>query len=248
MSEISSLSIILKKSSYNDSDKIVLLLSSDLGKISAIAKYAKKSIKRNLNLLDVGYILRVHLHVSKNSELLFIKNVEFIEKLNHNDDHNTFYILTYLNELISCVIQPKQDSRLLFKILTDFFISIKGRRKDKRVKILILFQIKFLELVGYKINLSECSNCGKDGDFYKYSLEKSGIVCNNCIDASAIQICKGTKKLITTIDRINFKNTTFSEYIQKELEIISFNNIRKLTTEAVFNKMNNCYNVLKNGI
>lgn len=73
--------IVLKRINYSDSDRIYTLLTSDFGKISAIAKGVRKIKSRKAGHLDLGCIVKVSLAQGKNLYILTqaetVQTVEF---------------------------------------------------------------------------------------------------------------------------------------------------------------------------
>ncbi len=239
---------VIKKNDFNESDKIVTFLTKDFGKISALGKFAKKSIKRNLNLLDFGYLLKIQLNYNSSNEIYFIEKVTVMEQFLNKSFYRKFLIFSFINELLYYVVYGTEESAMLFMETYKFFKKLSLQNNDKRenlLSLLSLFKIKLLNVIGYKIVIDRCVLCGKEENIYDYSLEKMGFICNRCTENRHIlRINKGTKKVLANID----KNIKISMPIVLQLDKIFNANIEKIVTANGYNKINNLYTILNNEI
>ncbi len=239
---------ILKKNHFKDADRIVVIFSEKLGKITALGKFAKKSIKRNLNLLDYGLLLKFYLQSTTTGHYLFINKVELLDKLLNSDNLTLFSLNSYINELISNVVYSNEDSKKIFDLTVDFIKKIKKLKQLNIQSAIIIYQMKLLKLLGYGLNISKCHICGNHKNIENYSLENLAFICNKCNRKNFLQLCKGSLKLIQNIDKIDFANINLSQQIIKEQEMIFFANLRNFLSENRLNKITALYSLLKNGI
>ncbi len=246
--QITTFAIVIKKKDYKDSDKIVSFITEDLGKISAIGKFAKKSIKRNLNLLDFGYLLKVKLRYYSAKELFFIEKITVVENFLPEYNYNKFLITSFVNELLFYVVYGAEESSGLFRLTLEFFRDLSVTDKNRFgliFSVLTRYKIKLLETLGYKIILDKCIVCGEEKTLYYYSLDKIGFICNRCKkDTSGVNVYQGTKKVLANLE----KNIKISMPITSQLDEIFSANMEKIVSINGFNKINRLYAVIKNGI
>jgi DNA repair protein RecO (recombination protein O) len=239
---------LIKKKDYKDSDKIAVFLSKDLGKISGLGKFAKKSIKRNLNLLDFGFLLNVELNQNNSKDIYFIEKVTLMENFLHKTNYRKFLILSYVSELLYYVVYGEEESATLFNETVKFFKTISNIHSENSnvfLSALTLYKIKLLEAIGYKIITDKCVVCGKEDAIFNYSLEKIGFICNKCCEKSeTLTVSKGTKKVIANIN----KNIKLTAPIMLQLDEIFHANIRKIVSINGYNKIRTLGNIIKNGI
>src|SRR5512134_3304740 len=69
-----SLAIVLRWRPYGESDKIVTFLSEDFGKLTGIAKGAKRSRRRFPNSLEALARVRMHFRLRPNASLAFLES------------------------------------------------------------------------------------------------------------------------------------------------------------------------------
>ena len=240
--------IVIKKIDYKDSDKIVTFVSKDLGKITAIGKHAKKSIKRNLNLLDFGYLLSVVLNFKEEKSICFIEKIEVKEKFIKELNYIYLLLISLLNELLNSVIYAQEDSREVFHNISDFYRALGeyDHITEYTYKSITLpFFLTLLGTLGYNVLIDKCINCGLSGEFLNYSLEKAGFLCNKCSQfEKSIKIYKGTLKTIKNIE----KTIKIPEIILNQIQIIFFSSLKNIITENNFKNILKLYRLTKDEI
>ncbi len=235
--------IILKKVDYLDKHKIILFFTKNLSKISAIGLFAKKSIKRKLNLLDYGNFLKISILRKKNYPLYIVQHVDIIDRLIPYEagiEYIAFFQLC--SEIINLVIYDQEDSSELF----DFFISFLKKVKDNESSFfdkLGFFKIMILEKIGLGLNNKRCLICGCNGEFFNYSIEKCGFVCKKC-SKKVLKINPGTIKSFEYINT-GKTNIRLSKEILNDINKIFYVNLYHLRNIENVKKVAKFENYLK---
>ncbi len=245
MSNISTPGIILKKFDFSEKDKIVLLFTLNLSKISAIGIKAKKSQKRKLNLLDYWFLLDIKISTKKKYPLYIIQEVELIEDLTPIDYKPFhFLFLSICNEIISNFTYGLEEAKNLFIFYINFFKFFKFHSQDIIQK-LAIFKVLTLSNFGLKLYNKKCIVCGKEGYFLNYSIEKNGFVCNECFKEGDISLSISTLKSIEFLGKGKF-NVKLSQKMVEEIDKIFYLNLFQLRGEEAIKRLNWLENLLKN--
>ena len=193
--------IMLRRMDLGDYDILVTLFTADRGKISAVAKYAKKSVKRFAGVLELFSVLQVVCNPGRGKGLPVLQEAALIQpfyKIRY-DIQKTAYA-SYWSELINNWMEEGQENRELFRLLRHVLGEL-DRSFISDAELSILFQMRFMELSGFAPDLSHCSVCriATDripDDRVAFDLVKGGLVCKKCADSSArpIWLSKGTVK------------------------------------------------------
>jgi DNA repair protein RecO (recombination protein O) len=152
--------IVLRVGDYAESDKLVTLYSKDLGRITGIAKGAKKSKRRFVNKLEEFSLLQL-LYQNPRTEtgMLFIAEAELLHAhLTLRTDYRRYTTATYLNELMVRFTREADPDSRLFALLQWALASLEHH--DDPAKIIALFHLRLLTAVGYRPELSFCGSCG----------------------------------------------------------------------------------------
>jgi len=226
MKTISSPAIILKKIEYGDSDLIITFFTLNHGKITAIAKYAKKSKKRFASVLEPFGELNIVMTSGRNKELLILTEAQlshsFTEiKKNILKTAYASYWTEIINKSIENSVTEKQIYALFYKLLNLIDKNIISETAAN-----IIFQIRFANIVGIKPDLKNCCLCkreinGVKGEKLFFDIEKGAIVCEACNggDKKNIPLFKGTiKQLLWVQDKEIEKalKIKFTEYCLRQ--------------------------------
>jgi DNA repair protein RecO (recombination protein O) len=175
--------IVLRSWPFGESDKIVCFLTESHGKITGIAKGAKRSRKRFANSLEPFSFVNLRFLEYPSSSLAFIQACELIrvfKQLTMSLDKIAH--ASYFMEITDVLSGERDENHALFAHLRDGldFIDENGPSE----LFVTFFELKLLMLAGYQPMLERCRRCGKNwrGVFgqWCFSLRDGGILCQGC--------------------------------------------------------------------
>lgn len=185
MSLIKVRGIVIKETTYKDNDKILTILTDEYGKISCIAKGAKRT---NSPILAASqYLVYSEFVLYKRTNYFYVNNATIINTFyNLRVDFDKLQIAFELTRIINMVTDENQD---LFDILKLFLNTMYFLEKsvDKFNFIASIFKIKMFGILGFAPNVEKCSKCGKElvAEEIKtiyYDYVSNLFVCNDCIE------------------------------------------------------------------
>ncbi len=209
-------SIILRRMDFSEYDYIIDFLTRDHGKISAIAKNAKKSKKRFAGVLEPFSCLDANFAVPKNGRgnLLLLKEVVLTHPFAgmRNDAEKIAYA-SYWSEMINRWVVSGGFQNNLFAL---FFHALTMLDKDMatRETISLLFQIRFMSLAGMSPGLTGCRVCHKPLEDLAeaqmaFDIAMGGLVCGTCFSSARVtryvMISKGAIKQLLWLKEGNLQ-------------------------------------------
>lgn len=208
MSSFSTPAIILRRIDFGDYDLIVSLITLNRGKISAIAKSAKKSTKRFAGILEPFSILDVVCTTGKGKGRLPILQEAVLKhpfSVIRSDIIKAAYA-SYWAELINEWLEVSQRQADIYHLFHYSLIGIDtGIAPEAALS--ILFQMRFAALSGYGPNLTHCSLCNKGLQDIKsnriaFDIKRGGLVCDTCSPRfpGKLSLSKGTIKQLLWIE------------------------------------------------
>lgn len=218
--------IILRRVDFGDYDLILSFLTSKKGKISAIAKSAKKSTKRFSGILELFSVLQIVYSTGRRNSLPVLQEAELKTPFPaiRADIEKTAYA-SYWSELIDTWSEEGQKQNDLYRLLRYVLLQLDQDRMPPAV-ISSLFQLKFLLISGYRPNLRHCGVCNRELDQIKkkvvyFDLARGGLICDRCGTAASGRpvLTKGTikqllwleKVALSKADRIRFSSQAVDE-------------------------------------
>jgi len=182
--------IVLDCRDYGESDQIMTFFCQELGRMSGIAKGAKRSQKRFVNKLELFTSLSLHYSVSRPGSLAFIAEAELVDSfLNLRQDAHLFLMASVMRELIMAATQELEGDDGIFALLEWGLRSLHSRYPA--LTILSFFQIRFLERIGYRPHLYSCCQCKqpfRETIRYSFDNRHGGLVCEQCQDQEMIPL------------------------------------------------------------
>lgn len=192
MSGFSTDGIILKRIEYGDNDLIVTYFTTAMGRISVIAKNARKSVKRFAGALEPFSVMNLECTWPRRKNALPMLNL--VDLCHPFAKIRTSVVKTgyacYWLELINFSTEEGKQQEDLYNLLFYVLKSLDQGTMDKEI-LSLLFQIRFMNLSGLAPDLSSCGNCSTALDdivqqrvFFDFS--QGSLVCDRCRRASRL--------------------------------------------------------------
>lgn len=174
---LSTNAIVLRNFNQGEADRIVILYTEAQGKLSAMAKGARKP-KNSLAPLT---------QLFAHSHLLLVKGRNFHiitqGKLKYNfpalvQDMKKFAFASSVLESLDRMTEEGEADKYIFDALLAH-LYVMERAKDPEL-IAHSWELKLLSHLGYKPHLENCLSCGEEGELY-FSPSGGGVVCRKCL-------------------------------------------------------------------
>ena len=208
MLQFSTPAILIRRTEYGDYDLIVTFFSLTLGKVSLMAKAAKKSTRRFAGLLELFTELDIVGSVGRKSGLPVLQEAT----LRHPHPEireaptKTAYA-SYWSELVNDWMEERVESAELFLLLRHVLDAL-AASGPPAAALSVLFQMRLLRISGHSPNLTRCVVCRRDLDSIRpetlgIGIPQGGIACLGCLPSTAEghRLSKGTiKQLLWVAD------------------------------------------------
>ncbi|MBW2412166.1 MAG: DNA repair protein RecO [Deltaproteobacteria bacterium] len=226
MSAFSTPAILIRRTDYGDYDLILTFFSLTHGKISLIAKAAKKSTKRFGGILELFSELEVVGSSGRGRGLPVLQEAVLKQPFSRirADITRTAYA-SYWAELIHDWMQEYERQTELYDLLKRSLGELDSGRTTE-ANLSVLFQIRLLNISGHRPNLSHCCRCQNPLEStvsgrLVFDIARGGITCRNCVShaSDGIRLSMGTLKQLlwagsgdlAKASRIRFSSNTISE-------------------------------------
>ncbi len=210
MNTFSTPAIMLRRTDFGEDDLIITLFTPEGGKVSALAKSAKKSRKRfggilqPFSMLDVVCIRGRRLPILQEAALRepFVQIRSDIRKVAY---------ASYWAELITGWLEDGQEQTDLYHLFSHVLEELNVGDTPEAV-LSILFQMRFMIMAGLYPNLRHCGNCGMEMEKMEknrvmFDLAGGELVCERCVSEiiRPIYLSKGTVKQLLWIGNSDLK-------------------------------------------
>lgn len=187
--------LVIKEVQVSDTDKIITLITEDIGKVSVSARGARKNGRSSYGTQILTY----------GQFILFRGRNSYI--LNGCDILASFYELandlerfTYAAHMIEMASDASSDDQTTARVLNLLLHGLNALKKGREpLLISSAFSMKLMQICGYPPHVTSCASCHeKELETIYFSFSRCGFVCEKCAradgDAAAVPI--GTAKAI----------------------------------------------------
>lgn len=216
--------IIIAEKMMSDFDKILTILTPNIGKIECVAKGSRRP--KSLLMAGTQFLCFGEYLLYKGSENYSMNSCETIELFyNIRTDLDKLKYAVYITKIINDVTTENQNNYKVLQLFLNTLYVISNTDKDLEF-VTSIFRIRLLSIIGYRPEIGECRTCKQKENLTKFSIKDNGFKCEACgkQDKGAINMNETTKDAIRYIILSDAKKI-YSFHVPKEsieeLKIIS---------------------------
>ncbi|MDT8377994.1 MAG: DNA repair protein RecO [Desulfotignum sp.] len=249
--------ILLRRIEYGDHDFIITFMTRDRGKITVMAKNAKKSVKRFSGSLDLFSFNHIQCRFPKKNKDALVTLVQTeLENGFANiryDVYKTAYA-SYWVEMVNLWLEEGKAQSKVYDLLL-FSLDMLDRSDMSKEVLSLLFQIRFMSVSGFSPSIERCGTCRVHLDnipekMMRFDFKEGNIVCSKCLvngSRYGLDVSKGTLKQlfwmnntdVEKADRIRFSTVAVKEGQILLESFIAFHMAREFKTLTFLKRLRN---------
>lgn len=236
--------IIIKSINYSDNDKILTVFTKEEGKVSIIAKGARRKKSKISAQTDIFTYTYFCCYPGKT--LYTMKNCEYIKSFNGLQyDLERILFANYVCELMNIFYEDKMEEIISFNLLY-FTLGLIEKEDVNNLSIITLaFMLKLLGITGLIPDFSGCMICGKkDIDEGYLDFEEGGIICSKC-SHSHFSKRKISKNLIDIINKFLYINLKDIKGLSPKFKLEDYNEVILILNNYIEYSLNRKTNSFK---
>lgn len=174
------LGTVIRVVDYSDTDQILSVLTPTRGKLSFMAKGARKSSRRFGGAIDL----------LTQSEFVFYDR-EGLKSLNQatlmdahtaiQTDYDRLTTALRCARTVNRTLEDDQEALDVFELFERLLTALSDEASDETLAVYELaFKLKLMLRLGWAPILDACANCGKDPQQNWFSMVMGGVLCEDC--------------------------------------------------------------------
>jgi DNA repair protein RecO (recombination protein O) len=183
--------IVLRTMKYSESSLIAALFTRDHGKISIIAKGARRKSRPFGASIEAMNHVRAVIYFKAQRELQLLTQCDLVERYPALvEDLPRMGIGMAAVELLHLATEHDEAHPEVFQLTVDLFRSVQNATRGHK-NALYAYEIQLLGLLGFKPSLRQCVSCREDiGAFgnpparSRFRVTGRGILCERCGEAN----------------------------------------------------------------
>lgn len=191
--------IVLAVHNMGDNDKMVTVLTPDLGKIGCAAKGARRP--KSALMAGTQFLCFADFVIYKGVSSYNINSADPIEIFyNVRLDFDKLKVVSEVAKIASDVTDENQSSYKILQLVLNTIYMISESNYDLDF-ILSVYKLRLLSIIGFRPIVEHCCNCGNKENIKYFSFKDNGLKCDACgrQDKSAIEVSEATVKAIKFI-------------------------------------------------
>lgn len=191
--------IIISENNLGDYDKMLTMLTPGLGKISCVAKGARRP--KSALLAGTQFLCFGEYLMYKGANTYNINSCEMIEVFyNLRTDLDKLNYAVHITKIIQEVTEENQNCYKILQLFLNTLYTLSETDKNPEL-IVCTFKLKLLCFLGFTPIVSECTNCKQKDRLKYFSLRDNGVKCEECArqDKSALTMSESTANAIKYI-------------------------------------------------
>lgn len=196
--------LLLRAVDFGESDRVLHLLIPDGGRLTAIAKGARRSVKRFGGTLDFFNHLQVQFVRRPNGAMARLDQATLIRPfVRLRSDPRRFALGCYLLELLDRLAPERgarSDTLRLFAFAVQALELLEEQPVDERFRLLL--ELRALDSLGLRPELQRCVRCagalGRNGADPVFHVPDGGPLCPACagVEGGAYRVAQGTLRTL----------------------------------------------------
>jgi DNA repair protein RecO (recombination protein O) len=186
MASIKTRGIILRRRAYGEADRILTILTPGLGKLTAIAKGARRLSSKLGGHMELFYV--VDWVLAEGRTWYVVTGAEVVESHQHlYQSLKSVEQASYLARLVDRLAPEDSEQNRMYTLLTEGLLNLEFENSS-----LVLRQVEWQLLLaaGLDPELRACSHCGSALDQTRLGLcpDRGGALCVNCLQTEALHL------------------------------------------------------------
>lgn len=219
--------IVLRATKYSEADLIVNIFTRKFGKIGVYAKHARRMKSPLMSATQIFSLSNMTLS-SFDGRYKLVQADLIDNNFSISSSYTRTYLGYYFLQFVEKVSLEEHTNLRLFELLKAALSSLK--REENILLQKIIFDLKIIDIFGYKPVMNQCTICGKNEQLgNNFNISEGGRICFDCMQ-SVTQNLSYNFRLDSTSFRLmdyilkNDYETIFeakiSDFILKELNAL----------------------------
>lgn len=202
MSSIICEALLLKVTPFRESDAVVELITCQLGKVSLMARGARRSRKRFGGALDYLCLFNAEL-TRPNTGMGRLNNVELLGSFNGTrNDVERFTAAGHMLDVMRMATREGDPSSEPFDLLRGALNALEALPSNAQIgQLILIFRIKVVALLGYALGGGYCSGCGGELGRGEVGFDDLAPICADCAPQANERVSAGAFKTLAAAEK-----------------------------------------------
>ncbi len=224
--------IIIWEKNLTENNKVINILTREMGIISAFIKNSKNRKYNNRQFFtEIFMYCKFNIYVAKNGYI--INDFEIKERFFEiRNDLKCLALAQYFSQLTLSLYPDKEISSEFLRVILNCLFYLSNKKRDLRL-IKCIFELRTCSLCGYAPMLVSCSSCKLyNADKMYFSSRQGKLFCSKCIDDYTVSFADLiNSSVLSTLRHIVY--SSLENLFNFAISDSNLNNLSKITEKYV---------------
>lgn len=191
--------IVMRYANYKDYDRIITLFTLQHGKITALARGARRPKSTLLNASE-QFCMAEYVLIQRKDRYIITSSTILDSFYDIRSDIDSYYAASYFSAVCQAIIQEEQPEEELYSIFAKLLAYLSHSDTNKFVNLIIALCI-LIDTTGFRPEINFCGRCGeslKEDEVY-YNVETGVFTCRSCKKPQDVKMSKSAIKVLAYI-------------------------------------------------
>ena len=215
-----SIGIVLKSIPYSESSLISRIFTPEFGKVSIIARGAKKTKGGNSAMLEPMNIVEFQMNFNESKDLQILREISIHQNLSTiRANIKKMAIGLVMVEILDKTTHQFDPAPILYRLI-ESSISELNNLDIPDMALFIFYLIQFSKYSGFNPVSATCHNCDRELSSAFYNLQSGFLDCENCRNVDSLNFDSDTFLLMKQISNTHIKKLNDIKILEDMLQII----------------------------
>lgn len=206
--------LLLRSVKYGEADIVATLLTPTMGSVGALARGARKSLKRFGAALDFFNLLRAEIKPSR-AGMPALLSVELVRSFSRpRDDMEAYAAAHHLLEVSNLATRENDTAPEIFALLRGTLEALEAGGDAKSLA--RAFEIRAISILGYSLGGGQCAHCGGELSGAASYLDFTPM-CASCAGGRGVALSAGARKTLVAAQTARPGQLRISQVLSEEL-------------------------------
>ncbi len=173
--------LILTRHYYGDTSLICNLFTKNYGRVSIIAKGARKPKNTNSAILQPLQFIDIHYYYKSKRNIQLLKEATINKHFfnTHNNYHKIIASYQTL-DIINQICQVENPNEIIFRLVKQIMSKINNSNYKDIIVYNIFYKLQLLKYIGYQPIIDFCNICNQKLVDSQYDWSIGQLICMNC--------------------------------------------------------------------
>ena len=215
-----SVGVVLKSVPYSESSLISRIFTPEFGKISIIARGAKKTKGGSSAMLEPMNIVEFQMNFNESKDLQILREISINQNLSRiRANIKKMAIGLVMVEILDKTTHQYDPAPILYRLI-ESSISELNISNIPNLALFIFYLIQFSKYSGFNPVSESCHNCDRELSNAFFNLQSGFLDCENCRNVDSFNFDSSTFLLMKQISNTHIKKLKNIKILEEMLQII----------------------------